>query len=224
MDRRQRLGGEGGRVEQHLTTAQGAKAGVEMVELRRGQLERHHPAVEEARDLLDRRENRALPVAGPEELARPVPDGVSGAFLEAAFGEHRHLVEQAARAHVLKRRVIRRLFALPLGTGEAGHDRPAVQHHGGVGGKHHVRLALHARHDLHGGPGTLERAAQRIEAGARLGGVACRVRRPGTWLHPGIDHVADVEMRGIDEHQARVCGHGATFGKERDDALQAGAR
>src|SRR5664279_4604259 len=90
MDASQRGGGECQRKHKHLTSAEGAKAGIEMIKAWGGQFQRHGVAAEKSRDLARGGLVGTEAEARPKQLARCVPDRVAGAFLHLAgrkFGD-----------------------------------------------------------------------------------------------------------------------------------------
>ena len=106
------------------------------------------------------------------------------------------------------------LFALAFGVAEPREQRPAVEHHRRIGGKHHVRQARNAGHDLKPGPRSGERCCERPEAALGRGEVTRRIFRPGARPHPWVDPVGHLEMRGIGQQQQRLRRHGGFSAKK----------
>ena len=83
-DRSECGGRKGGRVVEHLTAGQWAKAGIEVVEAGRRQLERNRLGAKGVAHPERRGPVRALPETRPEHLPARVPDEIAGAFLDQA--------------------------------------------------------------------------------------------------------------------------------------------
>jgi hypothetical protein len=73
----------------------------------------------------------------------------------------------------------------------------AVEHDRGICGKHHVGQPRNAGHDLKPCAGSDERCRERPEAAPGGSQVTRRILRPGARLHPRVDCVSHLEMRGI---------------------------
>ena len=113
----------------------------------------------------------------------------------------RDLVEKPAaheRAEVIPEMP---LFALAFGMTEAREQRPAIEHHRGVGGEYHVRQPGHAGHDLKPRPGSAKRCDELAEAAPGGGEMARGIRGPGAGPHPRVDRIGHREMRGIGQQQ-----------------------
>ena len=186
-----------------------------MIKARRDELESRHLPAEERRDLVGRLPRRALAVTGPEPSAGRVPDAVARSFLKACCRELRDLLEEESAPHRSPETFLEMLlFALAFGVAKSRDQRTAVEHHRRIGGKHHVRQVRNTGHDLKPGSGSGERCCQRLEAALGRGEVTRRIFRPGARLHPWVDPVGHLEVRGIGQQQQRLRRHSGFSAKK----------
>ena len=80
---------------------------------------------------------------------------------------------------------------------ESGEQCKAIEHNSRIGGEHHVRQTGNSRHDLQPCPGSGESCYERPEAALSSSQVTYRIFGPDAGLHPWVDPVAHLEVRGI---------------------------
>ena len=120
---------------------QRAERGVEVIEIRVRQWQRHTARAELPLDDAAGRGVGAKAAAEPEQAAPRIEDAIAGAF---EFQRRRQLHESSIRpraASAAKRHGEDRLLVLPLAVPEARQHGLAVEHHRGIGGEDEIGQA-----------------------------------------------------------------------------------
>ena len=123
------------RIIDDIAGWQRAERGVEVIEARVGQFERHAFDSEIIRDNIRSGAIGARAAAHPELAAIRIPDAIAGALLNHVAGQRLDRIEPGLR---LERVGEHGFLGLSLRVTEARQKRLAVEHDGGVGGEDEV--------------------------------------------------------------------------------------